>query len=105
MLNKDQVKQKMLERGFSEVSRGMRNTTETVSIFFATEITEDNPSIGCDVDLERETFEFMYIVPCSINSLRSSECGSFMNDEHFDKIRSKFEDHASVLYRYFRKEL
>lgn len=108
MLDKKQVIEKMRERGFTEMSRQMKNTYDIVAIFFITEPTYrkrtgtiQTPSIGCNVNLEKETFEFKYIVPNSINCLCSPECGSLFNDDHFDNLCFKFEEQASILYRYF----
>lgn len=108
MLDANQVIEKMSERGFTQMSRGMRGN-ETISIYFVSEPTLRTngqdihiPSIGCNVFLETEEFELMYAVPQSINVLRTAnKCGSFMNDKHFDNLCGKLENQAGVLYRAF----
>lgn len=111
MLDKDKVIEKMSERGFSVMSYSMKDSHIIEAIYFVSEpILRKNssrihtPSIGCNVHLEKEEFELMYAVPCSINVLRTPKCGSLMSDNHFDKLCSKFEEQAHILYRYFGRE-
>lgn len=103
MLDKDQLIEKMSERGFTVMSYSMKDTHIIEAIYFISEplLQANTPSIGCNVHLEREEFELMYAVPASINVLRTPKCGSIMSDKHFDKIYGKFETQAGVLYKYF----
>ena len=104
MLDKDKVIEKMSERGFTVMSYSMINTHTVEAIFFTTDPLQ-SPSFGCNVYLESEEFEFMYAVPCSINVLRTaSKCGSLMNDDHFNRLRSKFEEQVHVLHSYYGRD-
>ena len=110
MLSKEQVIEKMSERGFTVSSYAMEYGN-IIGIHFMSEpqCREGSkriytPAIGCNVDLKKEEFELVYAVPFSINVLRTPKCGSIMNDDHFDKLCMKFEEHAHILYRYFGRD-
>jgi hypothetical protein len=106
MLNKDQLIEKMSERGFTVMSYSMKPCNVIETIYFVSEpLLRDKgisiPSIGCNVYMETGDFEFMYAVPASINVLRTPKCSPVDSDKHFDKICGKFELQASVLYKHF----
>lgn len=103
MLDKDQVTEKMSERGFTIMSYSMKPNNVIEAIYFVSDplLEAGTPSIGCNVHLENEEFELMYAVPGSINVLRTPKCGSIMSDKHFDRICGKFETQASLLYKHF----
>ena len=110
MLNKEQVIEKMSERGFTVSSYAMEHDN-VIGIHFMSEpqCREGSnrtyiPAIGCNVDLKKEEFELVYAIPYSINKLSTPKCGSLMNDDHFDKLCIKFEEHAHILYRYFGRD-
>jgi hypothetical protein len=60
---------------------------------------EQVPVINVIVDLEKDEFQCSYIIGGSIDTLNTPECGSFMNDEHFDSIVGKFEIEAKWMAR------
>ena len=97
MLDKKQVIEKMTERGFSESMRSVRNGYEPITITFCTNKL-NGTDMSCTVNLEQETFSFMWCVPQSINRLSTPECGSFFDDEHFHKIYRKMLKHIRILY-------
>ena len=97
MLDVNQVIEKMHERGFSESMRSVKNGYEPVSIVFCT-TRLDGTDISCTVYLEKETFEFAWHVPNSINKLSTPNCGSFFNDDHFHKLYRKMLKHVRILY-------
>ena len=97
MLNANQVVDKMKERGFTESMRSVKNSYETVTITFST-MRLDGTDISCTVNLENETFSFIWCVPYSINKLSTPDCGSFFNDEHFHKLYRKMLKHVRILY-------
>lgn len=97
MLDEKQVIDKMHERGFSEQMRAVKNGHEPISITFCT-MRLDGTDISCTVNLEEETFSFVWCVPYSINKLSCGECGSFFNDEHFHKLYRKMLKHVRILY-------
>ena len=108
MLDKNLVETKMHERGFSVSSYGMSGEKHIAIHFSANESNNTRfkiPPYGCNIDLVNETFEFLYLVPHSINVLRTPKCSSLMNDAHFDNICAKFESQVSVLYKYFGMEV
>ena len=106
-MNKDIVIEKMRNRGYSRVLENRNNFDETVSITFIYNPTEYDktkrfpvPMYNVTVWLEDLEFQFMYAIPSSINKLISPKCGSFMNDEHFDKLAMKFERDSAILDKY-----
>lgn len=101
MLNKDEVLQKMSERNFSVLFYGKTNKNDTSNILF---VKKDKLAISCYVDLDEDTFTFSYNIPNSINQIKTPKCGSFMNDNHFDKIYSKLKDHAQILDEIYRED-
>lgn len=107
-MNKDQVIEIMSNRGFTVQSYSMKDTHTVEAVYFITEPVFQNgsnaPAIGCNVFLEAGEFEFMYAVPFSINILRSPKCSPIVNDEHFNKIYSKFKEQACVLHNYFGRD-
>lgn len=106
MLDKSLVIQKMKERGFT-VYASMGGT----KIHFVSEhmydtsyenrvpLRERIPVINIIVDLEKDEFKCIYNLNKSIDTLNSPSCGSVMNDDHFNKIVSKFESEAKWLAR------
>lgn len=99
MVDKAVIIKKMKQRGFTESVRGM--TGDSVNtITFIIENAKKAP-IFCTVTLANEHFQFYYVVPRSANQLQSPDCGSVMDDNHFDMIYSKLEEQAAVLNRYF----
>lgn len=97
MLDATQVIEKMRERGFTESMRSVRNVYEPISITFCT-MRLDGTDISCTVNLEEETFSFVWCVPYSINKLSTPDCGSFFNDDHFHKLYRKMFKHVRILY-------
>lgn len=97
MLDANQVVDKMKERGFTESMRSVKNSYETVTITFST-MKLDGTDISCTVNLEQETFSFVWCVPYSINKLSTPDCGSLFNDEHFHKLYRKMLKHVRILY-------
>ena len=59
MLDEKQVIEKMRERGFSETMRSVKNVYDPVTITFCT-MRLDGTDISCTVNLEKETFLFVY---------------------------------------------
>ena len=103
VLDKDTIIAKMKERSFSMAYCGMSGD-EIISIDFISEGVCQRgktwiPSFICKVNLVKEEFEMLYTVPHSINMLRTPVCGSVMNDDHFERILTKFENAVHVLYR------
>ena len=103
MLDEKQVIEKMRERGFSETMRSVRNRYDPIAITFCT-MRLDGTDISCTVNLEEETFSFIWCVPYSINKLSCGECGSFFNDEHFHKLYRKMLKHVRILYYELQKD-
>lgn len=97
MLDVTKVIDKMKERGFTECMRSVRNGSEPISISFST-MNMNGTDINCTVDLEKETFHFIWAVPSSVNKLSTSDCGSFFNDQHFHKLYRKMLKHVRILY-------
>lgn len=56
------------------------------------------PSYSCNVYPDTEEFELAYIVPGSINILKTSKCGSVNNNDHFARICHKFGIAVQELY-------
>lgn len=100
MLNKEEVIQKMEERGFSKVSHATQGE-DIVEIRFATKFLEDSVTICCSVDLIKGEFKLQYAIPCSINFLSTPSCSSFMNDKHFDNLFKKISIQAALLDDFF----
>lgn len=96
MLDAKQVIEKMNERGFTESMRSVKNGYEPIIITFST-MRLDGTDISCTVDLEKETFMFVWCVPYSINKLSTPDCGSFFNDNHFHTLYRKMLKHARIL--------
>lgn len=97
MLDEKQVIEKMRERGFSETMRSVKNRYEPIAITFCT-MYLDGTDISCTVNLEKETFSFLWCVPGSINKLSCGECGSFFDDKHFHRLYRKMLKHVRILY-------
>lgn len=110
MLVKDEIILKMEQRGFTINSYSMDNGKIIAIHFMSKEEYVPNttrirtPSFACNVNLKNEEFDFAYVVPYSINTLRSPKCSPVTKDDHFDKILNKFADQVHVLYRYFGKD-
>lgn len=98
MLDAKQVIEKMDKRGFIESFRSVKNVYEPISITFCT-MRLDGTDISCTVNLEKETFSFVWSVPYSINKLLTPECGSFFNDEHFHRLYEKIFKQVHILYQ------
>jgi len=104
--NVAKIVNKMRERGYSKLCESLTGD-ELVSITFVYVTTETQkqsrfpvPPYSVTVWVEDEEFQFCYGLSSSINKLISPKCGSFMNDEHFDRLAMKFEREAAVLYKY-----
>ena len=97
MLDEKQVIKKMKERGFLNIIYFVKNGYDLTSITFST-VDLNDVIISCTVDLIQETFAFAWCVPYSINKLSTPNCGSFFNDEHFNKLYKKMLKHARILY-------
>lgn len=106
-MNKEQIIEKMKERGYTRMMESRNSKDETVSITFMNEtlsIVNGNlsgPLYSVEVWVEDGEFQFMYSIRTSINKLVSPRCGSFMNDEHFARLAVKFEKEVKVLYEHF----
>lgn len=109
MLSREQVMQIMRDRQFTfnmESRDGQGNVT---AFYFLSEAVYHRrhkeqvtiPPFSCKVIPNSDEFQFTYAVPKSINKLETPVCGSFMNDGHFFKICSRFEDSVRVLYEAF----
>jgi len=105
---KEIIIEKMKERGYSKLLE-TRNNNDLINISFIFETDEKQnkslfpiPSYTVTVWVNDEEFQFCYGIPSSINKLVSPKCGSFMNDEHFDRLAMKFEKEASIIQRYCR---
>lgn len=61
MLDEKQAIEKMHERGFSETMRSVRNRYDPIAITFCT-MRLDGTDISCTVNLEEETFSFVWSV-------------------------------------------
>lgn len=96
MLDAKQVIAKMNERGFSESMRMVSGTT-TTCITFAT-MRLDGTDISCTVNLEEETFAFMWCIPCSINRISTPPCSPVLDDNQFNRIYRKIFKHVRLLY-------
>ena len=100
ILNKDEVIQKMEERGFTKTSFTTQGE-DVVEIRFATRFSEDSVTICCSVDLVKGEFKLQYAIPCSINFLSTPSCGSFMDDKHFNNMFKKISIQAALLDDFF----
>lgn len=106
MLDKQQVEDKMKERGFTPYSYIEKTKIQFVSShmydMYYKEKTPPRkriPVINVIVNLETEEFQCIYCIPGSINTLNTPTCGSVMDDEHFNRIVGKFETQAKWLER------
>ena len=107
MLNKQEVINKMQERGFTIYANIGKTKIHFISShMYDIHYKEDTPLrkripiINIIVDLEKDEFYGMYNIKESINTLNTGTCGSILNDKHFDNIVCKFESHAKILERY-----
>lgn len=106
-MKKEQVIEKMHERGYTRMMESRNSKDETVSITFMNEtlsIVNENlsgPLYSVEVWVEDGEFQFMYSMRTSINKLVSPRCGSVMNDEHFSRLATKFEREVAVLHEHF----
>ena len=106
MLDKQVVIDKMKEHKFIVYAYIGKTKIQFISshmydIFYKenTSARKRIPIINIIVDLEKDEFVCIYNVSESLNTLNTPSCGSFLNDEHFDSIVSKFEVHAKWLER------
>jgi len=106
MLDKQEVEDKMKERGFTVYSYIGKTRIQFVSKHMYDPYYNENtlprkrmPVINIIVDLENDEFSCIYNIQESINTLNTGSCGSIMNDSHFDKIVCQFESHAKWLER------
>lgn len=97
------VRDKMSERGFSEVMRGYDGKGELITITYCT-MRLDGTDISCVVNFQKDTFHFIWCVPKSINQLLTGELGSFFDDQHFDNLYGRILKQACILYRELMKE-
>ena len=102
-MTKQEALDKLSERGFSVNAYGNDSQGNTKTIYASTNPLEEF-SYSCDVILESEEFMFKYMAPESINVLQTPKCGSFLNDDHFNRLRKKFEPQARVLHDAFGKK-
>lgn len=106
MLNKEEVIEKMKDRGFVVYSSMGKTKIQFISdhmydVFYEEKIPlrKRIPIINIIVDLENDEFLCIYNVKGSINTLNTPSCGSVLNDDHFDNIVSRFETQAKWLER------
>jgi hypothetical protein len=102
MLDAKQVIAKMNERGFTETMH-MCSGGATTCITFMT-MRLDGTDISCTVNLEEETFAFMWGVPCSINRLSTPPCSPVLDDNQFNRIYRKILKHVRLLYTELERE-
>lgn len=95
MLDVNQVKEVMRNRGFCEQAIG-KHGDQIASITFNT-MRLDGTDIACIVDIFNETFKFEWCVPYSINRLITPDCSSLFNESHFYKLYRKMLKHARIL--------
>lgn len=98
-LNKEEVKVKMEERGFTVFATMPPHGIQFISAHMFEMGGKKGPAINIVVDIEQDEFECIYNVPGSLNILKTPKCGSLMNDDHFDRIVCKFESHVRWLAR------
>lgn len=103
MLDAKQVIEKMDERGFTETMRSVKDGYTPVTITFMT-MRLDGTDISCMVNLEEETFEFGWCVPCSINRLSTPPCSPVLDDNQFHRIYRKILKHVRLLYTELQRE-
>lgn len=99
-MNKEQIVDKMKERGYTRIMESRNTKDETISITFTND-TLSGPLYSVTVWVEDGEFQFAYSMKTSINKLVSPKCSSFMNDEHFVRLATKFEREVAVLHEYF----
>jgi len=107
MLNKQEVIDKMKERGFTIYANIGKTKIQFISSHMYdihykenTSLRDRIPIINIIVELEYDEFQCIYNINESINTLNTGICGSILNDKHFDNIVCKFESHAKILERY-----
>jgi hypothetical protein len=108
MLDKQEVENKMKERGFTAYCYvGLTKIQFVSSHMYDMNYEEKTPPrkrmpiINIIVDLKKEEFQCIYNIKQSINTLNTPTCGSVLNDDHFDNIVCKFETQAKWLEKIF----
>lgn len=105
MLDKEQVIQKMNERGFVVHSYIGDNSILFLSDQIHNPNYKDIPArqkpaiINIVTNLEKDEYQCTYNIPGSINKLQTPWCGPILNDSHFDNIVSVFESQAKWMMR------
>lgn len=102
----EKIIEKMKERGYSfafEIRDGNNNTLSVVFSYLNDNNSKERfpiPTYNVTVYPRSEEFEMSYHSDNSLNILCTPKCGSFFNDEHFDRIAIKFEHDAAILNKY-----
>ena len=109
-MTKQEVIDIMKERGYTFSMESRNGKGEIIGLYFLSEPVlskrrnDDKvliPSYNCTVYPNSDEFQMTYAVSKSINTLQSPKCGSFTNEDHFNRIGAKFESAVEVLYRAF----
>ena len=104
MLDKNEVVEKMKERGFTVYAYIGSTKIQFISshiydteYIFNTPKRKRVPVINILIDLEKDEFQCRYNASRGLNYLLSPKCGSVLNDKHFDRIVGDFESDAKLL--------
>lgn len=108
-MDKQSIKDKMHEYGFTFNLESRNGKGETTALYFMAEPRYYNrhkdrimvPSYNCTIYPETDEFEFTYNVPGSINTLSTPKCSPFRKEDHFNNICVKFESAVQVLHMGF----
>lgn len=105
-MDERKIIEKMEERGFFKTystQDGKGNLKSMAFLYVVDEKKNEKrfpiPPYICSVD-DQEQFEFSYCVPGSVNVLKMGKASDFWNDDHFDRLASKFEQQAAILKKY-----
>lgn len=97
-MDKNTIKEIMAKRGFRQLMETLKGN-KLHSIVFCTEPETSEALYNCEVFVDEGDFKFTYNSGRSINILTTPECGSFDNDEHFERINRKFKTDVMLLER------
>lgn len=105
-MDEKRITEKMKERGFltSCSIRDGKGILKSMEFCYEADEAENEkrfpvPSYICTID-DQERFEFSYIVPGFVNVLKMGKASNFWDDDHFDRLASKFEQQAAILKKY-----
>ena len=97
-MDKNTIKEIMAKRGFRQLMETLKGN-KLHSIVFCTEPETSEALYNCEVFVDEGDFKFTYNSGKNLNILTTPECGSFENDEHFERINSKFKADVMLLER------